>query len=91
MFTSFEDKPCGTASLAQVHRATFPDGRVVAVKIQHPQVKAHSFIDMKTMEVGSLPVSVYPLYMFYLASQNSRKWEVYDRKLEEFECYFDQY
>ena len=54
-FEEFDEEPVGTASLAQVHRARLKDGRQVAVKIQHPQVKAHSFVDMKTMEVrGSL-------------------------------------
>ena len=47
----FEEEPVGTASLAQVHRARLKDGSRVAVKIQHPRVKAHSFVDMKTMEV----------------------------------------
>ena len=48
---SFDDKPIGTASLAQVHKAVLDDGTVLAVKVQHPKVKAHSFIDMNTMEV----------------------------------------
>ena len=50
----FEEEPVGTASLAQVHRARLKDGSRVAVKVQHPRVKAHSFVDMKTMEVGSM-------------------------------------
>ena len=51
VFSCFDVEPCGTASLAQVHRATYHDGTSAAVKIQHPKVKAHSFVDMKTMEV----------------------------------------
>lgn len=51
VFNSFEKEPLGAASLAQVHKATLKDGTVVAVKIQHPQVKSHSFVDIKTMEV----------------------------------------
>lgn len=51
MFTDFEPKPLGAASLAQVHKAKLPDGTIVAVKVQHPKVKAHSFVDIKTMEV----------------------------------------
>lgn len=51
VFDSFEKEPLGAASLAQVHKATLKDGTVVAVKIQHPQVKCHSFVDIKTMEV----------------------------------------
>lgn len=51
MFTTFDVQPLGAASLAQVHKATLRDGRVVAVKVQHPKVKGHSFVDIKTMEV----------------------------------------
>ena len=54
LFSEFEEEPVGTASLAQVHRARLKDGSRVAVKVQHPRVKAHSFVDMKTMEVGVL-------------------------------------
>lgn len=51
MFKSIEKTPLGTASLAQVHKAELVDGTIVAVKVQHPLVKSHSKIDMKSMEV----------------------------------------
>jgi predicted unusual protein kinase regulating ubiquinone biosynthesis (AarF/ABC1/UbiB family) len=35
-FTSFEDTAAAAASIGQVHRATWSDGRPVAVKIQYP-------------------------------------------------------
>ena len=35
-FTDFEDRPAAAASIGQVHRATWADGRTVAVKVQYP-------------------------------------------------------
>ena len=35
-FTDFDDSPTAAASIGQVHRATWRDGRPVAVKIQYP-------------------------------------------------------
>jgi aarF domain-containing kinase len=51
IFKHIDEKPIGTASLAQCHRAILHDGTVVAVKIQHPSVKKHSYVDIKTMTV----------------------------------------
>lgn len=52
MFESFDPKPLGAASLAQVHKVKLKDGRTIALKVQHPTVKSNSSVDLKTMEVS---------------------------------------
>jgi ubiquinone biosynthesis protein len=36
LFSDFEERPVAAASIGQVHRATLPNGRRVAVKVQRP-------------------------------------------------------
>jgi predicted unusual protein kinase regulating ubiquinone biosynthesis (AarF/ABC1/UbiB family) len=38
-FRHFEARPIAAASIGQVHRATLPDGRVLAIKVQYPGVR----------------------------------------------------
>lgn len=39
LFSEFDEAPLGGASLAQVHRARLRDGRLVAVKVQRPDIQ----------------------------------------------------
>ncbi|MDR7192849.1 ABC1 kinase family protein [Luteimonas terrae] len=49
IFESFDEKPLGSASLAQVHRATLRDGRKVAVKVQRPGITEQIRDDLDTL------------------------------------------
>lgn len=51
LIDQFEPVPLGAASLAQCHKVHLKDGRIVAMKIQHPNVKATCSADIKTIEV----------------------------------------
>lgn len=48
-FNSFDDMPVASASIGQVHRAVWSDGRAVAVKIQYPGADEALRADLKTM------------------------------------------
>lgn len=52
IYTSIEPSPVGSASLGQVHVATIPDGRRVAVKIQRPGIRAIVETDLAAVRVG---------------------------------------
>ena len=49
VFDSFEEEPIAAASIGQVYRATMPDGRDVAVKVQYPGVAAAVRADMQNL------------------------------------------
>jgi predicted unusual protein kinase regulating ubiquinone biosynthesis (AarF/ABC1/UbiB family) len=48
-FSSFDDVPVASASIGQVHKAVWSDGREVAVKIQYPGADEALRADLKTM------------------------------------------
>src|SRR5204862_8234315 len=47
LFDDFDHEAAAAASIGQVHRATLPDGRLVAVKIQYPGVAKALRADMQ--------------------------------------------
>ena len=51
-FTRFDATPIAAASIGQVHRATLPDGRLLAIKVQYPGVAAS--IDADVDNVATL-------------------------------------
>ncbi|MBV8032105.1 MAG: AarF/ABC1/UbiB kinase family protein [Betaproteobacteria bacterium] len=54
-FASFSPQPVAAASIAQVHSATLPGGRAVAVKVQRPGIRDQVLEDLEAMrEVARL-------------------------------------
>ena len=49
-FSDFNDTPVASASIGQVHKAVWSDGREVAVKIQYPGADEALRADLKTMQ-----------------------------------------
>lgn len=50
LFASFELAPFAAASLSPVHRATLPDGGVVAVKVQRPRIERQIEQDLALLD-----------------------------------------
>lgn len=69
VFASFEPQPLAAASLAQVHRATLPDGQAVAVKVQYPDIEEIVRVDIASvtrvcrlyLRVDPNPLDLLPL------------------------------
>ncbi|KAG7546283.1 Protein kinase domain [Arabidopsis suecica] len=55
VFETFDDKPLGSASIAQVHRARIKgDKRDVVVKVQHPGVEKLMMVDIRNLQIFAL-------------------------------------
>ncbi|GAB2533649.1 ABC1 kinase family protein [Nocardia heshunensis] len=52
-FTRFDEVPVAAASIGQVHRATWHDGRDVAVKVQYPEAEESLRADLKMLQMVS--------------------------------------
>lgn len=60
VFAEFSVRPVASASVAQVHKARLPDGRVVAVKVRRPDALQICTFDLAVMKyvarlIGKLP------------------------------------
>ena len=68
LFLTFDKEPLGAASIAQVHKATLLDGRIVAVKLQRPNVEPKLLGDVANLKRISkalsqaLPVDYYTVF-----------------------------
>ena len=49
-FSAFEETPIAAASLGQVHRAALRDGRIVAVKVQRPDIEKTVATDLEALD-----------------------------------------
>ena len=52
-FEAFDPKPFASGSIAQLHRATLPGGRDVAVKVRHPAVVRRIVVDFALMRAAA--------------------------------------
>jgi ubiquinone biosynthesis protein len=59
-FASLDPTPVASASVAQVHRATLPDGRIVAVKVQRPGVASRVAGDVAILRAGARVLHLWP-------------------------------
>ena len=60
-FAEFDDRPAAAASIGQVHKAVWHDGRVVAVKVQYPGADKAFISDLNQMtRMGKLFASWIP-------------------------------
>eukprot|EP01038_Epipyxis_sp_PR26KG_P010023 gene10023-13479_t len=68
LFSDFDEEPLGSASIAQVHKATLLDGRIVAVKVQRPGIEAKLLGDIANLKnfaklvADSLPIDYYKIF-----------------------------
>ena len=81
LFASFDEKPLGSASIAQVHRATLHDGTVVAVKVRRPGVvdtvaRDFALIEKVLDKFVKGPVGGLDLKGFIVELENTSKLEL---------------
>ncbi len=91
-FARFEATPIAAASIGQVHRATLPDGRVVAIKVQYPGVAASIDADVDNVATllrlsTLLPDSLDIAPLLAEAKQQLREEADYIREAEQMRRY----
>ncbi|KAK0096952.1 hypothetical protein PV326_003754 [Microctonus aethiopoides] len=74
IFETIDPEPLGAASLAQVHKATMKDGRIVALKVQHKAVKSNSRVDIQTMAaLVKITSWIFPEFKFDWLVEETKK------------------
>jgi len=61
-FAEFSPAPLASASVAQVHKARLPDGRIVAVKVRRPNVVELCTFDLAVMRFGARCLAAIPTF-----------------------------
>lgn len=61
VFSSFDEHPLGSASIAQVHAATLHDGRRMVVKVQRPHIRETMTRDMSLLRTAVKPLKLTPI------------------------------
>lgn len=82
LFSSFDPNPLGSASIAQVHKATLKDGTVVAVKVRRPGIVDTVTRDFALIEkvldmFVKKPVSGLDIKAFIVELEKTSKRELY--------------
>ena len=82
LFASFDEKPLGSASIAQVHKATLHDGTVVAVKVRRPGIvdtvtRDFALIEKIIDKLVKKPVGGLDLKAFIVELEKTSKRELY--------------
>lgn len=91
-FARFEATPVAAASIGQVHRATLPDGRVLAIKVQYPGVAASIDADVDNVATllrlsGLLPETLDVAPLLAEAKRQLREEAEYLREAEQMRRY----
>ncbi|HVR63441.1 MAG TPA: AarF/UbiB family protein [Polyangia bacterium] len=60
LFAEFAPVPLASASVSQVHKARLPNGRIVAVKVQRPNVVELCTFDLAVMRLGARMLNAVP-------------------------------
>lgn len=91
-FARFEATPIAAASIGQVHRATLPDGRVLAIKVQYPGVAASIDADVDNVATllrlsGLLPETLDVAPLLAEAKRQLHEEADYRREAEQMRRY----